>query len=126
MRPVRSPVVGPNSIGRSSTSRPPSIAERSHQPGGEAPATVAGRKRAVARAVQEVSHYLGNTPAVCRASYIDPRVIDLYDAGITIRKDLDLLGADASYGEPAFQGAIESAVLRLLRDAPETALQKAG
>ena len=28
------------------------------------------------RAVKEVSHYLGNTPAVCRASYIDPRVID--------------------------------------------------
>ena len=29
--------------------------------------------------------YLGNTPAVCRASYIDPRVLDAYDAGVTIR-----------------------------------------
>ncbi|MDT7539487.1 MAG: hypothetical protein QOI82_3072 [Actinomycetota bacterium] len=84
------------------------------------------RKRAVTRVVKEVSEQLGNTPAVCRSSYIDPRIIDLYDAGMTIRKDLDLLGADASYGEPAFQGAIEGAVLRLLRDAPETELQKAG
>ena len=63
---------------------------------------------------------------MCRSSYIDPRVIDLYDAGMTIRKDLDLLGAEASYGEPATQGAIEAAVLRLLRDAPATELQKAG
>jgi DNA topoisomerase IB len=84
------------------------------------------RKRAVTRVVKEVSEQLGNTPAVCRSSYIDPRIIDLYDAGITIRKDLDKLGADASYGEPAFQGAIEGAVLRLLRDAPDTELQKAG
>jgi DNA topoisomerase IB len=84
------------------------------------------RKRAVSRVVKEVSEQLGNTPAVCRSSYIDPRIIDLYDAGITIRKDLDKLGADASYGEPAFQGAIEAAVLRLLRDAPESTLQKAG
>jgi DNA topoisomerase IB len=84
------------------------------------------RKRAVSRVVKEVSEQLGNTPAVCRASYIDPRIIDLYDAGMTIRKDLDQLGADASYGEPAFQGAIEGAVLRLLRDAPDTELQNAG
>src|SRR4029453_11879602 len=34
--------------------------------------------RAISRAVQEVAHYLGNTPAVCRASYIDPRVFDRY------------------------------------------------
>jgi DNA topoisomerase IB len=88
--------------------------------------TESARKRAVARVVKEVSEQLGNTPAVCRSSYIDPRIIDLYDAGVTIRKDLDKLGADASYGEPAFQGAIEAAVLRLLRDAPEEILSKAG
>ena len=50
---------------------------------GEVAATQTGRKRAVARAVKEVSHYLGNTPAVCRASYIDPRVIDRYNGGLT-------------------------------------------
>ena len=81
------------------------------------------RKRAVTRVVQEVSHYLGNTPAVCRASYIDPRVIDLYDSGVTIATDLRLLG-DGDYGAPATQGRVEAAVLRLLR-APAN-LPKAG
>ena len=28
--------------------------------------------------------YLGNTPAVARASYIDPRVFDRFDGGLTI------------------------------------------
>jgi DNA topoisomerase IB len=38
--------------------------------------TAAARKRAISRAVAEVAGYLGNTPAVARASYIDPRVIE--------------------------------------------------
>jgi DNA topoisomerase-1 len=80
------------------------------------------RKRAVTRVVQEVAHYLGNTPAVCRSSYIDPRVIDLYDSGVTIAKDLKLLGDGASYGQPATQGHIEAALLRLLRAADTQAL----
>ena len=42
------------------------------------------RKRAITRAVKEVAHYLGNTPAVARASYIDPRVFDRYRDGETI------------------------------------------
>jgi DNA topoisomerase IB len=74
------------------------------------------RKRAVTRVVQEVADKLGNTPAVCRSSYIDPRIIDLYENGVTIAADLEALGHDASYGSPAFQGAIEAAVLALLRE----------
>ena len=74
------------------------------------------RKRAVTRVVKEVADKLGNTPAVCRSSYIDPRIIDLYDDGITIARDLEALGEDASYGSPAFQGPIEAAVLALLRE----------
>jgi DNA topoisomerase I len=81
-----------------------------------APASELARKRAVARAVKEVAHYLGNTAAVCRASYIDPRVIDLYNDGVTIQADLDSLGADAAFGELSTQGAIEHAVFRLLRE----------
>ena len=45
------------------------------------PATKTGRKRAITRAIKEVAHYLGNTPAVARASYIDPRVFDRYRDG---------------------------------------------
>ena len=81
---------------------------------GEVAKSTTGRKRAMSRAVQEVSHYLGNTPAVCRASYIDPRVFDRYQTGWTISGALEQLGEDQSYGEPSTQGAIEEAVLDLL------------
>jgi DNA topoisomerase IB len=84
-----------------------------------APTTEAARKRAVARAVKETADYLGNTPAVCRNSYIDPRVIDHYNDGFTIRGALDRLGTESGLGELATQGPVERAVLRLL-SAPET------
>jgi DNA topoisomerase-1 len=76
----------------------------------------AARKRAVSRAVREVAHYLGNTPAVCRASYINPRVVELYERGITIAPALDALGTEGSWGAPATQGRVEAAVLELLAD----------
>ena len=66
---------------------------------GEVAATKTGRKRAISRAVKEVAHYLGNTPAVCRRSYIDPRVFDAYEGGLIIRPALErAAGAD---GAPA-------------------------
>ena len=74
------------------------------------------RKRAISRAVSEVAHYLGNTPAVCRASYIDPRVFDRYRAGITVSPALDGLAQLDEERSPSTQGAIERAVLRLLAD----------
>jgi DNA topoisomerase-1 len=42
------------------------------------------RRRAVAQAMREAASVLGNTPAVARSSYVDPRVVDLYDHGRTI------------------------------------------
>ena len=81
----------------------------------QAPTSASARKRAVSRVITEVSDYLGNTPTVCRSSYIDPRIIDLYDDGSTIASALDRLGADADFGQPATHGRIEAAVLRLLR-----------
>jgi DNA topoisomerase IB len=50
--------------------------------------TKASRQRAVKAAVTEVSGYLGNTPTIAKNSYIDPRVIDQYQAGSTITVDL--------------------------------------
>ena len=82
----------------------------------QAAATESARKRAVARVVREVAEYLGNTPAVARASYIDPRIIELYERGITIAPALTRLGQDSEFGELATQGAAERAVLRLLTD----------
>jgi DNA topoisomerase I len=80
---------------------------------GKALGSPTARKRAIARAVQEVAFYLGNTPAVARSSYIDPRVFDRFDAGITIADALDALG-DVDLGQPATQGPVEAAVLDLL------------
>ena len=53
--------------------------------GEERPRSDAAAKRAIVRAVDHVSEALGNTPAVCRASYIDPRVLDRFRDGATIR-----------------------------------------
>ncbi|MFI8962552.1 DNA topoisomerase IB [Streptomyces sp. NPDC053493] len=72
------------------------------------------RRRAVGRAVREVSAYLGNTPAVCRGSYIAPRVLERYAAGVTIAPVLERLGEDGVFGRPAVQGPVERAVLALL------------
>lgn len=46
--------------------------------------SVTARRRAVAAAIRETAAILGNTPAVARASYVDPRVIDLYDEGVVV------------------------------------------
>ena len=81
----------------------------------KARATPAARRRQTSRAVREVSHYLGNTPAVCRASYIDPRVVELFEQGETIAPVLTRLGEHGDFGRPATQGAVEAAVLDLLR-----------
>jgi DNA topoisomerase I len=83
--------------------------------------TPTARKRAVSRAYQEVAHYLGNTPAVCRSSYVDPRVVDRYREGVTIAPALDALGwTGASDGTTGIHGAVEEAVLDLLDAERET------
>jgi DNA topoisomerase I len=88
---------------------------------GEVADTPTGKKRAVARAVKEVSHYLGNTPAVCRASYIDPRVIDAYNGGLIIRGVLEELADTDEPGElPIHQPVVEHAVLDLLNEREES------
>jgi DNA topoisomerase I len=81
---------------------------------GEVADTKSGRKRAMTRAVKEVSFYLGNTPAVCRASYIDPRVFDAYVGGLIIRPALEK-AADAARDElPIHHPAVEAAVIDLI------------
>jgi DNA topoisomerase I len=77
--------------------------------------TRATRERAVRAAIKTVAAYLGNTPAVCRASYVDPRVIDRYQDGVTIAPTLEHLdGPDLA--DPAVRTRIERAVLDLLGD----------
>jgi DNA topoisomerase-1 len=41
-------------------------------------------KRVESAVMNEVSEDLGNTPAVARSSYVDPRVVAGYEEGLTI------------------------------------------
>ena len=50
-----------------------------------------GRTRAISQAMRDVADELGNTPAVARRSYVDPRVVRAYQRGTTI--DPDRLGS---------------------------------
>lgn len=75
--------------------------------------TQASRRRAVKAAVEEVSAYLGNTPTIARKSYVDPRVIEQYEDGVTIAGTLAKKYRDDSKR----QAAIEKAVARLIDNA---------
>ncbi|HEU4811194.1 MAG TPA: DNA topoisomerase IB [Nocardioides sp.] len=72
----------------------------------------ASRKRAVSGAMKEVAEFLGNTPALARSSYVDPRVIDAYDEGRTIAATTRRTYAKADERQAAY----ERAVLRLLKN----------
>ena len=69
------------------------------------------RQRAVSRVCRVASELLGNTPAVCRASYIDPRVIDHFLDGRTISSLMGEIDRKLRNGH----SAEELAVLALLR-----------
>jgi len=74
--------------------------------------TPTARKRAVAEAMREVAHHLGNTPTVARASYVDDRVIDRYLDGTTIAPALDRI-EKLPLGDVRRTERTERAVLRL-------------
>jgi DNA topoisomerase I len=82
---------------------------------GEVPVAQGPRRRRISAAVKEVAAELGNTPAVARASYIDPRMLDRYEEGVTITRRLEET-VDGDLADPAFRDAVEAAVLDLLED----------
>ena len=69
------------------------------------------RQRAVTRVCRIAAELLGNTPAVCRTSYIDPRVIDHFLDGVTISSLMGEIDARLRSGHTGE----ELAVLALLR-----------
>ncbi len=69
-------------------------------------------RRRVAIAVRETAETLGNTPAVCRASYISPAIIRAFEGGRVVRKPVAAVGELA-----ASRGRLrhcERSLLRLL------------
>jgi DNA topoisomerase-1 len=80
---------------------------------GQAPSKTE-RKRKIKRAVQATAEQLGNTPAVCRSSYICPRLIDEYMDG----KPFETLRKHAK-GSPVVRAGLskeERALLKFLRE----------
>jgi DNA topoisomerase-1 len=73
--------------------------------------THASRKRAVVAAMKEVASFLGNTPALAKSAYVDPRVIEAYTEGRTIER-----ATSREYDNPDVrQAALERATLKLLQ-----------
>jgi DNA topoisomerase I len=88
------------------------LAERAQRDG--FPQTPTEEKRSVSAAMRRVAEQLGNTPAVCRASYVSPAVIEQYLEGRTIEdfrpRHLRVVGARELGLDPE-----EQALLSLLR-----------
>lgn len=77
------------------------------------PTSKAARRRAEAAVMRAVAEELGNTPAVARSSYVDPRVLAGYEQGITIRSVLRR--AEPQRTALARQHLIEAATARLIK-----------
>jgi DNA topoisomerase IB len=82
---------------------------------GRGAGTKTARKRAVDRAVRAVSELLGNTPAVARRAYIDPRVFDRYLSGWTIAPALERI-PELDAADDRVRARTERAVIDLLSD----------
>jgi DNA topoisomerase I len=81
---------------------------------GSVPETKGGRRRRINDAVEAVAEFLGNTPAICRRSYIDPRVFDRYRDRETIKLPSRRLVTAEQVFDPKVQRSLERAVIRLV------------
>ena len=70
--------------------------------------------QAVVDVIKVVAEILGNTPAVCRASYVDPRVISKFEKGTTIKSAVNRLAKAGGSKDFADRAGIEKAVIRLI------------
>jgi DNA topoisomerase IB len=77
----------------------------------EPPSSKSGAERAIREAIEHVAERLGNTPAVCRRSYVDPKVLDRFRDGRTI--DLPRGYGDGKLSQRRRSG-IERRVLELI------------
>lgn len=77
----------------------------------------AGRKRKVVAAIKETAEMLGNTPAVCRSSYINPAVINSFKKGKIIDGHFETLEGLIAYRGRKLHGAERGLLKFLKRDA---------
>lgn len=83
------------------------------------PNTSRAQAKLVAAAMREVADHLGNTPAVARASYVDPRLIERFEQGRTVLPALRRLNGAApdsiDLSDESVRSTLEAAVIRLFR-----------
>ncbi len=72
------------------------------------------RKKVVTACVRKVAKKLGNTPAVARSSYIDPRIVQLYMSGKDVSKVRSTVSAMQHKAGPERLSPEENCVLRIL------------
>lgn len=82
---------------------------------GDAPASGAARKRCVSVALREVAEHLGNTPAVCRASYVFGAVLKNFENGRRLSDPVENAAALLRLRSHQLERS-ERALLGLLRD----------
>jgi DNA topoisomerase-1 len=70
-------------------------------------------KRVESAVMKEVAEELGNTPAVARSSYVDPRVVEGYESGLTIAAGVRR--ADHTKAPGKRQAILENSTARLIR-----------
>ena len=79
------------------------------------PGSERGRRRAEKAVMTQVAEQLGNTPAVARRSYVDPRVLAAWERGETIGDALAGLPDDSrDLDDEKLRVTVEQAVIRLL------------
>jgi DNA topoisomerase-1 len=71
-------------------------------------------KKNVVRAVKRVAEQLGNTPAVCRSSYIHPAVIKTYESGLILDEFIPRRSRLIKLKQAGYEPE-ETSLLRLLR-----------
>lgn len=99
------------------------LAERAKRDG--YPETPTDERRSVAAVMRRVAEQLGNTPAVCRASYVSPAVVEQYLDGRTIAdfrpRHLRVVGARQLDLDPEEQALLSLLRSRRIRSAREAA-----
>lgn len=71
-------------------------------------------KKNLVRAIKRVAEHLGNTPTVCRACYIHPKVLESYLAGITLEEFRRRVERSIKRTQPEYE-VEEVALLKMLR-----------
>jgi len=76
------------------------------------------RKRKIVEAIKETAEALGNTPAVCRSSYICPEIINSFETGKVINHHFNTLGELVTYRGRKLHSAEKSLLSFMKRMAP--------